>query len=62
MSVTWDARYHNWRCRRRVNGRIMHATFTYKDNAIEWDRNMERRAAGLEPLPRDVTLAQGWAL
>jgi len=62
MSVIWDARYHNWRCRRRVNGRIMHATFTYKDNAIEWDRNMERRAAGLEPLPRDVTLAQGWAL
>lgn len=62
MSFSWNPRYHNWRCRRRVNGRVMQATFTYKEDAAEWDRNMERRAAGLEPLQRDVTLAQGWAL
>jgi hypothetical protein len=35
MSFVWNPRYHNWRCRRRVNGRTMQPTFTYMDNTLE---------------------------
>lgn len=70
--MTWDPAAGRWRCRRVVTvwsvgdgtrrRRNLKATFKRKVDAEEWERAQDRRAAGLEPLPRLVTLAEGWAL
>jgi integrase len=45
-----------------VGGRNRKASFRRKADAEEWERARDREAAGLDPLPRLVTLKEGWEL
>jgi len=60
--MKWDAGRGVYRCRRQVNKREYRASFRRKPDAEEWERNMDRRTAGLDPLPRIVTLQEAWDL
>ena len=61
-NLRYDASARLWRCRRMVRGRVYKASFTRREDAGEWLRNLERQAAGLDPIPQPVTLAEAWAL
>jgi integrase len=61
-NLHYDESAHKWRCRRMVNGRVYKASFTRKEDASEWLRQLERAASGLDPLPALVTLSEAWEL
>jgi len=60
--MRWDVERGVYRCRRQVNKREYRASFRRKPDAEEWERNMDRRTAGLASLPRIVTLQEAWNL
>jgi integrase len=60
-NITFDRRHGRYRVRKAVNGREYNRTFTRPEDAEEYVRTLERRAAGLEPLPVTATLAEAEA-
>ncbi len=60
-NVHYDPVYRVHRVRKVIDGREYNATFTVAEDAEEYLRTLERRAAGLEPLPVTATLAEGKA-
>ncbi|HVN31608.1 MAG TPA: hypothetical protein VMT45_06440 [Thermoanaerobaculaceae bacterium] len=57
-NITFDRRHGRYRVRKPVHGREHNRTFTRLEDAEHYVRTLERRAAGLEPLPVTATLAE----
>ncbi|HVN75208.1 MAG TPA: hypothetical protein VMT19_02745 [Thermoanaerobaculaceae bacterium] len=60
-NITYDRRQARYRVRKSVHGREHSRTFTRLEDAEQYVRTLERRAAGLEPLPVTATLAEAEA-